>query len=144
MARAYVRVAIRRQVIKRAKERCEFCQCWAEYATEPFDIEHILPVSRGGTTTLDNLAYVCSGCNGHKYNKITALDPLDGAESLLYNPRTQQWQEHFAWDETYTQMIGLTPAGRATVAALNLNRPGLVNLRRLLLLIGKQPPVVAE
>lgn len=144
MPRASVRVTVRRQVVQRAQKRCEYCQCSVEYATEPFDVEHIVPVSRGGTTTLDNLAYACSGCNGHKHNKVTAPDPLDGTEASLYHPRRQRWQEHFGWDETYIQIVGLTPSGRATVAALHMNRPGLVNLRQLLLLVGKQPPPLSE
>jgi hypothetical protein len=37
-------------------------------------------------------------------------------------------------------MIGLTPTGRATIAAMDLNRFGVVNLRRLLLLINEHPP----
>ena len=36
-------------------------------------------------------------------------------------------------------IAGRTMAGRATVEALRLNRPALVNLRRALLAIGKHP-----
>lgn len=41
------------------------------------------------------------------------------------------------------QIIGLTPTGRATVEALRLNRPEVVNLRRLLFAHGEHPPVGA-
>jgi hypothetical protein len=37
-------------------------------------------------------------------------------------------------------MAGLTATGRATVAALQLNRPGVVNLREALYRIGQHPP----
>jgi 5-methylcytosine-specific restriction endonuclease McrA len=37
-------------------------------------------------------------------------------------------------------IIGVTPTGRATVEALRLNRPGLVNMRQVLYGIGKHPP----
>lgn len=37
-------------------------------------------------------------------------------------------------------MLGRTPIGRATVEALHLNRPELVNLRRLLRDVGEHPP----
>ena len=37
-------------------------------------------------------------------------------------------------------MIGLTPIGRATITELELNRQGVVNQRKLLLLIRKHPP----
>ena len=37
-------------------------------------------------------------------------------------------------------IVGRTAAGRATVDALHLNRPELVNLRRVLSIIGEHPP----
>jgi hypothetical protein len=58
----------------------------------------------------------------------------------LFHPREQRWDEHFAWNDDFTLMVGLTPMGRATIAALQLNRPGLVNLRRVLYAIGEHPP----
>ena len=63
--------------------------------------------SRGGTTSLENLAYACSGCNGHKHNKAVALDPLDNTEVPLYYPRKQQWADHFGWDVSY-RMAGIS------------------------------------
>jgi hypothetical protein len=140
MPRPRLSTTLRRVVTQRARHRCEYCQSRSDYAAEPFDVEHIVPISRGGLPQADNLAYACSGCNGHKYNKISATDPLDGTEVALYHPRQQEWHDHFTWDVSYTLVVGLTATGRATVEALRLNRPGLVNLRRLLLLIGKQPP----
>lgn len=58
----------------------------------------------------------------------------------LFNPRQQQWQEHFCWSEDYTRIIGVTSTGRATVDALHMNRPGLVNMREVLYMVGKHPP----
>jgi len=37
-------------------------------------------------------------------------------------------------------MVGTTPTGRATIEALQLNRGGVVNLRRLLYAVGEHPP----
>jgi len=37
-------------------------------------------------------------------------------------------------------IIGLTPSGRATVEALDLNRSSLINLRRVLRASGEHPP----
>jgi hypothetical protein len=71
---------------------------------------------------------------------MTAVDPDSGEVVPLYNPRQQRWSDHFAWDSTYSLVIGLTAVGRATVAALRLNRQGVVNLRRLLVPIGEHPP----
>lgn len=72
-----------------------------------------MPVSRGGGSSLENLAFACSGCNGHKYNKVTAPDPVDGKEVSLFHPRQQRWSDHFGWNEDYTHIVGLTATGRA-------------------------------
>lgn len=111
------------------------------YVPDPFDVEHILPLSKGGTNDLENLANTCGGCNGYKSNLTEATDPADGKLIPLYHPRIQLWADHFAWSDTFTYIIGLTPIGRTTVAALRLNRPALVNLRTLLLAFGEHPPI---
>ncbi len=110
---------------------------------QSFDVDHIIPVSRGGSSALDNLAYACSGCNRHKFNRVNALDPVEQKLVALFHPRQAQWQEQFRWNEDYTLVIGLTATGRATVAALQLNRTGVVNLRKLLWLTGQHPPSLA-
>jgi hypothetical protein len=46
---------------------------------------------------------------------------------------------HFTWNDDFTLMIGLTLTGRATIAALHLNRAELVNLRRALYTLGEHP-----
>ena len=44
-----------------------------------------------------------------------------GVLTALFNPRTQRWHDHFKWSADGTQVVGLTPCGRATVVALQLN-----------------------
>jgi hypothetical protein len=127
--------------VERAGACCEYCQSQARFATQPFSVEHIVPLSRGGKTALDNLALACQGCNNHKYTKVEEIDPITGDLVPLYHPRQQEWQEHFSWSLDYTQVIGLTPTGRATVQALQLNREGLVNLRKMLYQAGEHPPL---
>jgi len=34
-----------------------------------------------------------------------------------------EWPTHFQWNDEFTHVIGITPKGRATVVALNMNRP---------------------
>lgn len=48
------------------------------------------------------------------------------------------------WNRDFTLVIGVTPIGRATLAALRLNRPGVVNLREALYAVGKHPPGESE
>jgi hypothetical protein len=94
----------------------------------------------GGATTSENLAWACFGCNGRKHTKISGIDPSAGQAAALFNPRRQNWREHFSWNEDTTQVVGQTLCGRATIEALSLNRPGVINLRRLLASAGLHPP----
>ena len=131
-------------VVERARGCCEYCRSQVRFATQSFSIEHIVPRSRDGKTTLDNLALACQGCNNHKYTKMEGHDPVTGDIVLLYHPRRQRWRDHFAWNEDFTLIIGLTPTGRATVETLRLNREGLVNLRRVLYAMGEHPPKATD
>jgi hypothetical protein len=65
---------------------------------------------------------------------------LTGESVLLFHPRRQQWSEHFYWSEDGSEIIGLTPVGRATVAALNMNHPDIVEARRRWAKVGWHPP----
>lgn len=111
---------------------------------DPFSVEHICPRSRDGSDQLDNLALSCQGCNNHKATRTTAVDPESGQEAPLFHPRRDRWSNHFRWSRDQVTLIGLTPTGRATVAALALNREGVVNLRRLLTATGQHPPLTPE
>jgi hypothetical protein len=130
----------KRAVAERACGRCEYCLSPAAYSSDPFAVEHIQPLVEGGPTRLSNLAYSCQGCNNLKYTHTTAVDPTTGERVPLYHPRKQRWHDHFAWSVDLLQLVGRTPTGRATVAQLQLNRRGVVNLRRVLQPAGEHPP----
>jgi 5-methylcytosine-specific restriction endonuclease McrA len=140
MPKSYVPAKLRRLVIARARGRCEYCHSPVSHAVSSFAIEHIIPREKGGRTTADNLALSCQGCNNHKHIKTEAIDPLTKQLAPLFHPRQQAWREHFAWNEDCSLAVGQTPTGRATIAALRLNRPGVVNLRQLLYAAGQHPP----
>lgn len=131
---------LRALVAARAVDRCEYCRSPARYATQRFSVEHILPRSHGGTSVVENLALSCQGCNNHKYNRVAAVDPVSGDLAPLYHPRRDRWHAHFAWSADTLLIIGMSPTGRATVEALALNRPGVVNLRQLLVVVNEHPP----
>jgi hypothetical protein len=67
-------------------------------------------------------------------------DPVNGELVPLYHPRNQLWEAHFVWNEDFAIVVGLTPTGRATIERLQLNREGVVNLRRMLRAINQHPP----
>jgi len=132
----------RASIIDRARGCCEYCRSQARFATQSFSIEHIIPRSKGGRNTVDNLALSCQGCNNHKYNKLQGYDPVSREAVSLFHPRRQCWSTHFTWNDDYTLVIGLSPIGRATVETLQLNRTGLVNMRRVLYAMGEHPPAL--
>jgi HNH endonuclease len=139
MPRRYITAIEQRQIIERAKRRCEYCKCPMDYTSQSFVCEHIIPVAKGGETALNNLALACGGCNNHKYTKVEAIAP-GGETTALYHPRQEIWQTHFTWSDDALQIVGITATGRVTIAALFLNRPGVINIRRLLSLANLHPP----
>ena len=144
MARVYISPEKRQSIVDRAGGRCEYCQSRADYATETFAVEHITPISLNGNNELDNLALACAGCNGYKLDKIEAADPTDSTVVPLYHPRQDHWHTHFTWNDDFREIIGITATGRATVAQLQMNRVGLINIRAVLCLIRKHPPEIAK
>jgi HNH endonuclease len=140
MAREPLPRPLRRQVRDRAANRCEYCRHPADYSCAPFVCEHVLPRARGAGHTVAELAWACPACNGHKYAKTQARDPLTGRTVPLFNPRRQRWSRHFAWTDDLLKIEGRTAIGRATATALHLNSPGLINLRRVLRVAGEHPP----
>ena len=140
MPKSYISPNVKQFVIGRSSGYCEYCKCPADFSTELFSIEHILPRSKQGLDTTDNLAYACSGCNIFKSNKTVFLDTISQELHPLFHPRTMIWHDHFIWDDTLTLMIGKTAIGRATIEALKLNRRPIKNLRRALIAIHEHPP----
>lgn len=80
------------------------------------------------------------GCNGYKGEKIKALDTASNNFISLFNPRKDTWLDHFRWDDENEFVIGITPKGRATTRLLQLNREGVLNIRKLTILTGEHPP----
>ncbi|WP_152097111.1 HNH endonuclease [Lacipirellula parvula] len=116
-------------VEERAGQRCEYCRMHQSLQGASFHLEHAVPRSKGGGDGLDNLAWACPSCNLRKSDRTVAADPHSGDSTPLFNPRTDRWDEHFAWHEYH--LVGLTPIGRATVAAFDLNSPRRVLIRQV-------------
>ncbi|MDX2077514.1 MAG: HNH endonuclease [bacterium] len=135
----YISEKLRQSVFARANGLCEYCLS-AQRMIIVLEIDHILPLSRGGKTELDNLCAVCRPCNGYKRQSIDGLDPETGQKAPLYNPRQDDWNTHFKWDKTGEEIIGLTPIGRATISRLKLNRLALVDSRQLWISVNLHPP----
>jgi hypothetical protein len=129
---------------QRAQFRCEYCHYPELLSSAPLSIEHVRPQSLGGNDNLDNLALACRRCNERRYNFIVGIDPDTQVEIPIFNPRQQNWSEHFIWSVDLLRVIGTTETGRATCNRLDLNderreEPFIQNARRQWLRAGLHP-----
>ncbi len=80
---------------QRAKYRCEYCHYPEILSSAPLSVDHLQPQSLGGSDNLDNLALACRCCNEIRYNFTMGIDPETQTEIPLFNPRRQEWSDHF-------------------------------------------------
>ena len=105
-----------------------------------FSIDHIRAVAHGGTNALANLALACFHCNRRKSDRMRASDPETGDQVALFDPRNDIRADHFAWSPDALLLVGRTPIGRATIAALDVNRAWALNIRAADRAVGRHPP----
>jgi HNH endonuclease len=140
MSRPYVSAQLAAQILADAGHRCGYCRTDERLTGSPLSIEHILPIVAGGPTERENLWRSCRECNERKGAQVQATDPESGEVVDLYNPRTQRWADHFRWSEDGLLVIGVTTVGRATVAAIDLNRSHQIVARQRWVVVGWHPP----
>lgn len=129
---------VRWQVVDRARGRCEYCGLSQEGQEATFHVDHVVPRSAGGPSELSNLALACVSCSLRKAARSSAVDPQTSEETRLFHPRRDRWNDHFRWDGVV--VAGTTGIGRATVGALQMNRPLIVAIRTEEALLGRHPP----
>ena len=74
---------------------------------------------------IDNLALCCRSCHLHKHVKTEAADPVTGETVPLFNPRTQQWSEHFVLDPDTSEIGGLRQLAGQRWRLSRLTQPGV-------------------
>jgi HNH endonuclease len=137
--------ALYETVRQRAQCRCEYCHYPELLSSAPLSIDHIQPQSLAGSDDVDNLALACRRCNERRYNFTLGLDPESNLEVPLFNPRHQEWSDHFMWSADGLRVVGKTSTGRATCNRLDLNderRQGsfIQNARQQWIAGGLHPP----
>lgn len=141
MPRRSIPRAVAERVRQAARQRCGYCRSPQHLVMARLEIEHIIPLARGGTDDESNLWLSCPLCNAFKADKLEALDPKTDAVVALFNPRLQHWHEHFEWSVDGLRILGKTATGRATVAALRLDSdPDALIVRGYWVLAGWHPP----
>jgi HNH endonuclease len=142
MSRFSISTALRESVRNRAFCCCEYCKSQDKYSPTNFTIDHIVPQSNDGGSELDNLAYACFLCNRLKSNKTKAFDVNTSTWIPIFNPRKNDWDEHFTWSDDALLIIGKTSIARATVSELQLNRSKLIEYRQSLIQFNRHPPII--
>ena len=82
-----VSVKLRKTVTDRANRLCEYCMMPLDFSHDPFEVEHIKPISKKGKTVSSNLALSCRGCNLCKSDKTEGFDAVSDEVVRLFNPR---------------------------------------------------------
>ena len=90
----------RYRVLEKYNYKC--CACGRGADVCALEVDHIIPVSSGGTNDMDNLQCLCSDCNMGKFNDIKNKDNLNIAEmqekllqlkTYLFNNTKKDWIE---------------------------------------------------
>lgn len=140
MSKTAIDPAVRAAVAEEAKYRCGYCLTQTLICGFAMQIDHIIPEAAGGTSEADNLWLACSTCNSHKAARLSVADPQSGEDAPLFNPRQQNWANHFRWTDDGVRIVGLSPTGRATVEALHMNNVHILKSRLLWVGAGWHPP----
>lgn len=138
--RRRIPVPLQRKIREQARFRCGYCLTSETLIGMKMEFEHLTPIAADGATTEENLRLACRRCNEFKGTQTHALDAESRQNAALFNPRTQNWNDHFRWSADGTEIIGISPMGRATVIALKLNNEIILVSRRLWVSVGWFPP----
>ncbi|MFN8374582.1 MAG: HNH endonuclease signature motif containing protein [Anaerolineae bacterium] len=133
----YIPQPLRRQVMEQAQGCCEYCRLRADDNFLAHEIDHIRPEKHGGKTVLENLCYCCFDCNRHKGSDVGSFDSETDLLTAFFNPRKQQWREHFKLDDLW--IVPLTAEGRVTVRLLQMNSEDRLIKRAELIPLGFYP-----
>jgi len=127
------------QVALRAGHRCEYCHAPEAVFNFPLEVEHIVPVARGGDDTAANWALACRACNLYKAMHVNGSDPESHEMVRLFHPREDRWENHFQVVIESGEIVGRTSIGRATAARLGMNSAAQVAARRQWMRLGLFP-----
>ena len=75
----------RKNVYLRDRNRCQYCR--RSFTTRELNLDHVVPLSRGGKSTWENVVCCCLECNGKKGNLL----PTEAGLRLHKRPIKPTW-----------------------------------------------------
>jgi len=136
----YISIQLQRQVREQFAGCCAYCRSAEVLSVCTYEIEHIVPVSAGGPTSIENLCLSCPTCNRLKGARTIVTDPLTGRDASIFHAQNDDWETHFSWNASGTEIVSQTATGRGTIELLRMNRPALVELRLIWVAANRHPP----
>lgn len=76
----------RRNIFERDRYTCQYCGCAP--VRSDLSIDHVVPRSRGGSTTWSNVVLACTECNARKRDRL----PHEAGMHLQRPPREPAWR----------------------------------------------------
>ncbi|OUL34398.1 HNH endonuclease [Nostoc sp. T09] len=137
MSSSNVSLELWRLVAHRADYMCEYCLVSEVNRSSGCQVDHIISVKHGGSTTADNLCYACIFCNLQKGSDLGSINWQTGELVRFFNPRRDFWGEHFQLNEAVIQPI--TDIGEVTARILDFNSDERIIERQALIASGQYP-----
>ena len=81
----------RRNIFGRDRNTCQYCG--KVFPTNELNLDHVIPRSRGGKTTWENIVCSCIACNKRKGGEL----PEQKGMRLIRRPARPQWAPQFAF-----------------------------------------------
>jgi len=94
--RKFFRSEQREAVYNKYEGRCGICGKFVPYFT--FIVDHIIPLSKSGVNSLDNLQCACQSCNAIKQDTLPE-DLNDKLVEILINYMKQHPKDHVIWKQ---------------------------------------------
>lgn len=79
----------RKNIFARDGNQCQYCG--RRHSVRDLNLDHVVPISRGGRTTWDNVVCCCVPCNARKGNRL----PPEIGMHLVRKPRKPRWYPFF-------------------------------------------------
>ena len=76
----------RRNIFERDRYTCQYCD--RSPVRSELSVDHVVPKSRGGSTTWTNVVLACTECNARKRDRL----PADAGMHLQRPPREPAWR----------------------------------------------------
>src|SRR5437763_17095160 len=119
MSVTYIPADLRRLVVARAEDLCEYCLIAEEDMFYGGEADHIISEKHGGSTDAENLAYACVFCKQSKGSDVGSIHWETNSYVRFFNPRMDAWADHF--ELVGSRIEALTPIGLVTAQILGLN-----------------------